>query len=141
MSFTLENIRADITAYANANLAQNVIRGGFPEPEDVVYQNGALIPYVIARFSDMAQGGGRSFIGARGDQYYLIVDFLCVASQPIVAEQVQSQLVDVMLGYNPLSFGELNKRPGGGGYTITDESRPLVYVAPAAFRMSFNLVA
>jgi hypothetical protein len=140
MTFTLENVRADIAAYANSNLAQQVYRGSFPEPGNVQYVGDALIPYVVARFGDMAQGGGRSFVGARGDQYYMMVDFACVASEAIIAEQVQSKVIDTMLGYKPLNFGELNKMPGGGSFIVTDESRPLVFVAVASFRLSFNIV-
>jgi len=140
VTFELETIRADIVAYANSNLAQNVLRGAVPEPDDIVWTGNTFAPYVVARFGDMAQGGGRSFIGARGDQYYIMADFFCVAPSPIVAEQVQSKLIDVMLGYKPLGFGQLNKMPGGSGFTVTNELRPAVFVAPASFRMSFNIV-
>jgi hypothetical protein len=140
VTFELETIRADIFAYANNNLAQNVVRGVLPEPGDIVWTNNTFAPYVVARFGDMAQGGGRSFIGARGDQYYIMVDFFCVAPSPTIAEQVQSKVIDVMLGYKPLGFGQLNKMPGGSGFTVTDEVRPTVFVAPASFRMSFNIV-
>ena len=140
MTFELEAIREDIVTYANANLAQNVVRGVVPEPGDITWTNGTFAPYVVVRFGDMAQGGGRSFIGARGDQYYIMADFFCVASSPTIAEQVQSKVIDVMLGYRPLTFGQLNKMPGGSGFTVTDELRPTVFVAPASFRMSFNIV-
>ncbi len=140
MTFELEQIRADIVAYANAQLAQDVVRGVFPEPEDIVWVNNTFAPYVVARFGDMAQGGGRSFAGARGDQYYIMVDFMAVAASPTIAEQVQSKVIDVMLGYKPLGFGELNKMPGGAGFTVISEQRPTVFVAPASFRMSFNIL-
>lgn len=139
-TFELEAIRADIVAYANSNLAQNIVRGVLPEPGDITWTNDTFPPYVVARFSDMAQGGGRSFAGARGDQYYIMVDFFSVAPSPEIAEQVQSRVIDVMLGYKPLGFGELNKMPGGSGFTIISEQRPTVFVAPASFRMSFNIV-
>lgn len=140
MSFVLESVRQQILDYANNNLPQNVIRGYVPQPADIVLTNGTFTPYVVLRFGDMAQGGGRSFAGARGDQYFMMLDFMCIASSPTLAEQVQSKVVDVMLGWKPDSAGQLNKMPGGSSFVIIDsDDKPLAFLANASFRVSFNI--
>jgi len=141
MSFALEDVRADIFAYAQVNLPQDVQRGYVPQPEDIPLVNGSFLPYVVVRFGDMAQGGGRSMIGARGDQYYMMCDFMCIGPTPTIAEQVQSKVIDVMLGYKPANAGQLNKMPGGSSFTLLDsDSKPLAFLAVASFRVSFNIV-
>jgi len=140
VSFVLESVRQQILDYANNNLPQNVIRGYVPQPADIVLTNGTFAPYIVLRFGDMAQGGGRSFVGARGDQYYMMLDFMCIASSPTLAEQVQSKVVDVMLGWKPDSAGQLNKMPGGSSFVIIDsDDKPLAFLANASFRVSFNI--
>ena len=140
MTFVLETLRQEILNYANDNLPQNVIRGYVPQPADIVLTNGTFTPYVVLRFGDMAQGGGRSFIGARGDQYYIMLDFMCIASSPTLAEQVQSKVVDVILGWKPDGAGQLNKMPGGSSFVIIDsDDKPLAFLANASFRVSFNI--
>jgi len=140
VTFVLETLRQEILNYANDNLPQNVIRGYVPQPADIVLTNGTFTPYVVLRFGDMAQGGGRSFIGARGDQYYIMLDFMCIASSPTLAEQVQSKVVDVILGWKPDGAGQLNKMPGGSSFVIIDsDDKPLAFLANASFRVSFNI--
>jgi hypothetical protein len=141
VTFVLETLRQQILDYANNNLPQNVVRGYVPQPADIVLTNGSFTPYIVLRFGDMAQGGGRSFIGARGDQYFMMLDFMCIASSPTLAEQVQSKVVDVMLGWKPDSAGQLNKMPGGSSFVIIDsDDKPLAFLANASFRISFNIV-
>jgi len=142
MPFVLEDLRANIFTYANDNLAQDVVRGFVPQPSDIVLTNGTFSPYVVLRFGDMAQGGGRSFAGARGDQYYMMLDFMCVGPSPELAERVQSKVIDVMLGWKPANAGELNKMPGGSSFVVVDsDDKPLAFLANASFRVSFNIVA
>jgi len=142
MPFVLEDLRANIFTYANDNLAQDVVRGFVPQPSDIVLTNGTFSPYVVLRFGDMAQGGGRSLAGARGDQYYMMFDFMCVGPSPELAERVQSKVIDVMLGWKPANAGELNKMPGGSSFVVVDsDDKPLAFLANASFRVSFNIVA
>ena len=94
MAFSLGVIRDDIEARVNNQIAQPVYRGGVPTAEDLIYTNGQLTPYVVLNFSDMAPSASRSFIGARGDGYYLMVNFMCVAPTSTIAEAIQSNLTD-----------------------------------------------
>jgi len=113
-----------------------------PQSSDIALTNGTFSPYVVLRFGDMAQGGGRSFAGARGDQYYMMFDFMCVAGSPELAEQVQSKVIDVMLGWTPANAGQLNKMPGGSSFLVVDsDDKPLAFLAVASFRVNFNIVA
>lgn len=141
MGFILEDVREDIVAFLNSNVAQPVNRGAVPEPEDIVYTNGLITPYVVVNFGDMAQGGSRSFIGARGDGYYMMVNVFCIAQDAVVAEKIQSKVIDVLLGYKPQYAGQLNKMPGGSSFSmLQDQSRPSAFAALASFRVAFNTI-
>lgn len=140
MAFSLGVVRDDIEARVNSQIAQDVYRGGVPSAEELIYTNGVLTPYVVVNFSDMAPSASRSFIGARGDGYYLMVNFMCIGPTSTIAEAIQSNLIDKMLGYKPVHSGQMNKTPGGGTFTILDANDTAVaYVAVASFRV--NLLA
>lgn len=148
MAFILESLRQDIVDYLESQIPQDVYRGGVPEPGNLLYNsNGQLIPYVVVGFGDMAQGGSRSIVGARGDSYYFLVNVFCIASDigttsgSTIAERIQANVIDKLLGYKPTNAGQLNKVPGGSSFVMVNEQgKPNAYIAVASFRVFMNVI-
>lgn len=151
MSFVLKEVRDDILATVRSRMAQPVYVGGVPMTETIVFNNGVITPYILVNFGDMAQAGSRSFIGARGDGHYSFVNFFCIAgdittpSGPVsgaeLAMDVQSLLIDKMLGYKPPYASQMTKSPGGAGFVLLDRTDSIqAYVAATSFRVHYQIV-
>lgn len=141
MAFALKQIRDDIYAEAESQFAQNVYRGGIPSTENLVYVNGVLRPYIVINFGDMAPSNSKSFIGARGDGYFTSVNFFAVASTAEIAEDIQSLIIDKMLGFTATNAGQMNKSPGGGMFTLISDSGAIeAYTSMASFRINLTAI-
>jgi hypothetical protein len=139
----LDNFETEqlILAYAKANINWYVDSGAVPDATTLHYNNGSLDPYVIVRFSDvMPTSGGGSFLGATNDEYYSYVDFMCVAATDVEARELRSVVNRKMIGKRFPNTGELNKRFGGGIFSISlDAQHPLAFIAIASYTYSTNL--
>ena len=141
MAFALKEVRDSIFTETQTLLAQTVYRGGIPSTENLVYVNGVLRPYVVINFGDMAPSNSRSFIGSRGDGYFTSVNFFAVASTAEIAEDIQSVIIDKMLGFTPTNAGQLNKTPAGGTFTLLSDSGAVeAYTALASFRVNLTAI-
>jgi len=117
----IESLRQEIMSTLNSGTSLTVYRGGVPTTETIRYQNGKLIPYAVCNFSEVIPGRDRSFIGSRGDGYVFVFRVYVIAKDVEIAENWQSRIDDLMIGFAPTNSGEINKRFGGGVYTMYNE--------------------
>lgn len=134
MTLSLSLIQQQIDTKLSTDFAQPVYDTGVPTSANLVRVNGMLDPYLVRTFSDIGQGSTTSFAGARGDDYVQPVNFMAVAPTSAIAEQLRIKLVDRFLGYSPQYAGEMNKRRGGGTFTVQSEAGAVeAYVAVVSF--------
>lgn len=117
----IESLRNEIIDLLNDYSNLTVYRGGVPTTETIKYENGNLIPYAVCNFSEVIPGNDRSFLGARGDGYVFVFRIYVIAKDVAIAENWQSRFDDLLIGFTPEYSGEINKRFGGGVYTMYNE--------------------
>jgi hypothetical protein len=129
-----------LTAYFTAQLAQDVLEDGFPEPGDMTWVNGVLVPYVIADFgSPVSTTQGRSVAGEEKQPTTQRLVLSAVASSGKVARQIVGKILEVGTGYSASSNTGPLRLVGGGNFTVQVENRPSVYVSEAYFVYWSNL--
>lgn len=113
---------------------------GVPTYENVKLSGGNLIPYITVQYGDIIQGRDKNMGGTRGDAHDFPVRMFTVAPTAKIARQLRTKLTDVFTGFKPDYCGEMQKRGGGGMFTMTDDNDVIVaYVAPVMFRTSLTL--
>jgi hypothetical protein len=135
-------IQDNITAYVAQEFS------GYPIYEDdiiddefVLKQENKIKPYIVLRWDGLRSSGtGPSFVGARFDEYYSVVDITVIAPAPRQARLALNIIVDKLIGWKPTGSTPLAAEGGAGYWPITDNSgRPHVYAA--SYRLRFNVNA
>jgi hypothetical protein len=130
-----------LTAYFTAQLAQDVLEDGFPEPGDQEWTNGVLKPYVVIDFGmPVATADGRSIAGEEKQPTVQRVVLSAVASSGKVARQIAGKIVESGTGFMASSNTGPLRLVGGGQFTQQVENRPSVYVSEVYFLYWGNMV-
>lgn len=122
------------------SLPQEWHEDGIPTFENLHLSGGHLVPYITVSYGDIIQGIDKSMAGARGHAHDFPVRMFAVAPTAKIARQIRVKLTDVFTGFSPDHCGQMQKRGGGGMFTMVDGSDVIVaYVAPVMFRTSLTL--
>lgn len=142
MAFSLDSIQEDILAYLGTEMPQPIIEQAIPGPETVIRNEQGLIdPYVALQFGDIQPlAGGKSFVGPRGDDYWMGVYCQSIAPRPDIARKVSNKLVDVFLGMTFDWAGSVRKRSGYGMFPIsTSTGATEAYEFPTFFQLLIQI--
>ncbi len=119
-----------LVAYFQGQLAQDVLEDGFPEPGEMTWVNGVLVPYVVIDFGmPVATADGRSIAGEEKQPTVQRVVLSAVASSGKVAREIAGKIVEVATGYSISNNTGPLRLVGGGNFTLQVENRPSVYVS------------
>lgn len=141
MAISLTAIQADIANKLNDDFVQPIHNTGIPTAQNLIRVNGKVDPYLVYVFSDLGRGFSTNFAGSRGDDYIQPVNIMAVVPTAALADQFRNRIVDKMLGYRPQYAGQLNKRPGGGTFTVQNEAGGVeAYVAMVAFTCTVQIL-
>lgn len=121
MPNSLTTIQSSIITKLDAEFAQPIHNTGIPNAQNLVRVNGKVDPYLVYTFSDLGRGLTTNFSGSRGDDYTQPVNIMAVTPTAALADEFRIRIIDKMLGYRPQYAGQLNKRPGGGTFTVQNE--------------------
>lgn len=141
---TQQSIYAFLTTEADFPVFDTIVpeAGSGEEPVD---NAGYLEPYVVVRFNDSVKVTRQgSFVGARADELYSLVDILCIAADPTEAREIAygtDGVSDILTGFIPTDGGELTKAGGGQVFVASDGSgqRPTRFIARVSFRYAVNM--
>lgn len=129
-----------LVVYFQGELAQDVLEDGFPEPGEMTWTNGVLVPYVIIDFGmPVATADGRSIAGEEKQPTVQRVVLSAVASSGKVAREIAGKIVQVGTGYMASSNTGPLRLVGGGQFTMQVENRPSVYVSEVYYTYWSNL--
>lgn len=139
MTLTLDAAIASIETKLNT-FPQSWYEEGVPTYQSLHLSGGVLKPYFVVQYGDLVQGINKSMAGTRGDAHDLPVRIIGVAPTAKIARRLRNKAIDEFTGFSPDYCGEMQKRGGGGVFTVTDPSDVIVaYLAPAMFRTSLTL--
>lgn len=132
---TIEQTQEEILALIDSQFAQPVVEQGIVDIETVKRNPaGDVDPYVAIHFGMIQNGRGKSFIGPRGHDYVLPIYGQCIAPTPKIARQLQNKLVNVLLGEGFPWSGQIEQRPGGAIFPMTNSnSATEAYVSASSF--------
>ena len=135
----LITIQDSITAYVAQEFP------GYPIYEDdvvddefILKQENKVKPYIVLRWDGLRQSNtGSSFIGARYDEYYSVVDITVIAPAPRQARLAINIIIDKLIGWQPAGSTPLSPEGSSGYWAIPDNAgRPHVYAG--SYRLRFN---
>lgn len=103
---------------------------------------GKMPEYIILRFGPMMpKRQGKSFRGARHDEYYGTVDVMAIASKGTMARRLGNAVMTDLLGFRPDGNSGLTLQDDGGMFAAfvvsSNEARPTRSVV--SHRMRFNV--
>jgi len=129
-----------LAAFFRSELAQDVLEDGFPEPGEMTWVNGVLVPYVVIDFgAPVAAAGGRSIAGEEKQPTSQRVVLSAVASSGKVAREIAGKITEVGTGYMASSNTGPLRLIGGGQFGQVVENRPTVHVSEVYFLYLGNL--
>lgn len=132
---TIEQTQEEILTALRATIAQPVVEQGIPDI-NTVERNvvGDIDPYVAIQFGDLQNAAGKSFVGPRGHDYQMPIYTQAIAPEPGIARRIQNKVVDVLLGEGFAWSGQIEKRPGGPMFPMTNSNGATeAYTAPSSF--------
>lgn len=121
---------------------------GYPVYEDdiidddfVLKQENKVKPYIVLRWDGLRNSStGGSFLGARYDEYYSVVDVTVIAPAPRQARLAMNIIADKLIGWKPAGSTHLAPEGNASYWPIPDNNgRPHVYAA--SYRLRFNVNA
>lgn len=127
--------------YMKDTFAQDVFEGGVPTPETIPRDaNGQIVPYLVARFSDISRDYRQNSISsARLDNYYSFLDVICVSGYDTTSRSLAGYVMDKMIGASVDETGEMNKVGGGGEFEVlSGRDKPAAYCVSVGFRYTYN---
>lgn len=124
-----------ILTYLRSAIPQPIIEQGIPDINTVKRNRpGDIDPYVAIQFGDLQNGVGKSFVGPRGHDYQMPIYTQVIAPEPGIARRIQNKVVDALLGEGFPWSGQIEKRPGGAMFPMTNSNGATeAYTAPSSF--------
>lgn len=133
---SISETQEEILDLMGSQFSQPVVEQGIPDI-DTVRRNattGKIEPYIAIQFGDLQNARGKSMIGPRGHDYTLPIYTQCIAAKVGDARALQNKVLNVLLGAGFPWSGSMEKRPGGGMFTMTNSnSATEAYTFPASF--------
>lgn len=132
---SIEQTQEEILTLMDASFVQPVVEQGIVDI-DTVKRNlvGDVEPYIAIHFGMIQNGRGKSFVGPRGHDYILPIYVQGIAPDPTIARQMQNKIVDVLLGEGFPWSGQIEQRPGGAIFPMTNSnSATEAYVSASSF--------
>lgn len=131
----------DIRDRLAAGFTQVAIEGAVPSATELQRYNGAVVPYIVYNFADLAPTSERGLAGVRFDTYRLPVNFYAIGPDLTSARDLNLKIVDTFLGFEPSYSGALNKRPGGGAFAIRSTTGAAeAFIVMASFVFSIDII-
>lgn len=132
---TIEQTQEEILTLVDSQMPQPVVEQGVVDIETVKRNGvGDIEPYIAIHFGMLQSGRGKSFIGPRGHDYILPIYVQCVSPEPKIARQLQNKIVDVLLGEGFPWSGQIEQRPGGAIFPMTNSNAATeAYVSASSF--------
>lgn len=132
---SIAQTQEEILALLDAEFVQPVIEQGIPDTYTVRRNGvGAIEPYIAIQFGDLQNARGKSMVGPRGHDYTLPIYIQCIAPKVSIARGLHNKVLDVLLGEGFPWSGNIEKRAGGGMFTMTNSnSATEAYTFPASF--------
>lgn len=124
----------------NTEILEDTIPDDKPFPRDA---NGKAVPYIVLRFGPiLAKHRGKSFMGARHDEYFATCDIMAVAPNGRMARQVCMIATDRLMGWAPDGVAPMGLRDDGGSavqfVVASNEARPTMMIASTRMQYSIN---
>lgn len=124
----------------------DVIEDGLADDEVLQRDtNGKPPTFIILRYGPMLpKRRGKSFMGARGDEYYATVDVMAISNEGRKARFLEAAITDDLLGYSPDGAAPMSLQDDGGMFAAfvvaSNEARPTRWIASQRFRFTVNSV-
>jgi len=129
-----------LSAHFRNGLAQDVYDDGVPDPYDMTWTNGVLLPYVVIEYGmPIAAGGGRSISTEEKQPTVNRVSASVVSSSGAYARQVASKIVGLGTGFVPSTNTGPLRLSGNTSFSMQVENRPAVYVTQVHFSYDGNM--
>lgn len=142
MAFDLSAIQHDIEDYLIATFPQyEFCRNVTPEDEQVPRDaDQEVLPYFALQFGPMwPRPRGKSFMGARNDEYYSWVQVIGIGSDEVHVADALALMVDRLLGYKPEGATRLIPDGGQQDYGSRQYSvRPVLYFQSQRFEFGIT---
>lgn len=132
---TIEQTQDEILELMDTEFVQPVVEQGIVDI-DTVKRNlaGDVEPYIAIHFGMIQNGRGKSFVGPRGHDYILPIYVQAITPDPTLARRLQNKIVDVLLGEGFPWSGQIEQRPGGAIFPMTNSnSATEAYVSASSF--------
>lgn len=142
--FDLVTLQDNITAYVHSLTTATVYEDSIPDDEALpMDEAGKLLPYVVLRYGPLRPSyTGKSFGGARHDEYWASCDVLAISGNGRVSRILNNGLVDALIGFKPDGVAEMHQRTDAGEpaqfVVSSNESRPTQYVQSTRLRYTVN---
>lgn len=131
----------DIRDRLASEFAQTAIEGAVPTATELERYDGAVRPYIVYNFADLAPTAQRAVAGARFDTYRQPVNFYAIGPDLTSARELGLKVLDQFLGFQPSYSGELGKRPGGGAFAIrSTNGAEEAFIVAVSFVFSVEII-
>lgn len=105
--------------------------------------NGKMEPFIILRYGPlMPKRRGKSFRGARYDEYYGTVDVMAIAPKGNIARRLSSAVTIDLIDWKPDGISPLTLQDDGGMFAAfvvsSNEARPTRSIASERLRFNVN---
>lgn len=109
------------------------------DDEFIIKQGNKVKPYIVLRWGGIFPGAGKSFIGARYDEYTSTVDVEVIAPTAKQARRALNIILDRLVGYKPTGSSPMTISGGVDILGLTDyDGKPNVYLASTRFEYAIN---
>jgi hypothetical protein len=110
------------------------------DDETILKESNKANPYIVLSWDGLRNSPtGSSFVGARYDEYYSVVDVSVIAPTPKQARVASNIIVDKLVGWKPTGSTPMAPEGATGIWAVDNSNgRPHLYVASARLRFNVN---
>lgn len=137
----LVSIQDSIVAYIKQEFAgYEVFEDYILDDEQITKMDNKVKPYIVISWDGLGHSAsGRSFSGARHDEYFSGFEVGVIASAPKFCRKAMNIIMDKLIGMSIQNSSSLIPSSGGGVNVIAERAgKPNIYVASAHFVFQVN---
>lgn len=134
-----------ITAYIKSLYPDYTVIEDTLEDDRVLTRNltGKMDAFIILRYGPkMPKRNGKSFKGARYDEYYATVDIMAIANKGNTARRLCDAITNDLIGWKPDDTHQMTIQDDGGMFAAfvvsSNEARPTRSIASERMRFDIN---
>jgi hypothetical protein len=137
----LVSIQDAITAYVRQEFSGYEVYDDYiMDDETILKESNKVKPYIVLSWDGLRNSPtGGSFVGARFDEYYSVVDVSIIAPNARQARIASNVIVDKLIGWKPQNSTPLSPEGATGTWVVENNNgKPHLYVSSARLRFNVN---